>query len=163
MPTLSRDDILELIPHRDMMLLIDGVSDYDLHSKTLTGFKRITPGAFFFNGHFPGAPIMPGVLIVEALAQAAGVYVGLVQPSKVQGMAIIFMSIDNVRFRAPVQPTCDLTLHVQLERARADVWKFNGTALVGTQVVATAQFTAKTMSRQALGEMLDDAAPHRHN
>lgn len=163
MPTLTRDDVLALIPHRDTMLLIDGVSDYDLHSKTLTAFKKITPDAFFFDGHFPGAPIMPGVLIVEALAQAAGAYVGLVQPDKSADMAIIFMSIENVRFRVPVQPTCDLTLHVQLERGRFDIWKFNGTAFVGTQVVATAQFTAKTMPRKALGDMLHVASPNSHN
>jgi len=163
MPTLTRDDVLGLIPHRDTMLLVDGVSDYDLHAKTLTAFKHITPKDFFFQGHFPGAPIMPGVLIVEALAQAAGIYVGLVQPDKASDMAILFMSIENVRFRSPVQPTCDLTLHVQLERGRFDVWKFNGTALVGTQVAATAQFTAKTMPRKALGEMLHDASPNSNH
>lgn len=162
MPTLTRDDILELIPHRNTMLLVDGVSDYDLHAKTLTAFKKVKPDGFFFDGHFPDAPIMPGVLIVEALAQAAAIYVGLVQPSKVVGMAIVFMSIENVRFRAPVKPNCDLVLHVQLERVRSDIWKFNGTAFVGTQVVATAQFTAKSMSRQALGEMLN-ASPISDN
>lgn len=163
MPTLTRDDILGLIPHRDTMLLVDGVSDYDLHAKTLTAFKRVKPDDFFFKGHFPGAPIMPGVLIVEALAQAAGIYVGLAKPDKPGDMAIIFMSIENVRFRAPVKPACDLTLHVQLEKGRADIWKFNGTALVGTQVVANAQFTAKTMSRKALGDMLHVASPNSHN
>jgi 3-hydroxyacyl-[acyl-carrier-protein] dehydratase len=163
MPTLTNDDILRLIPHRDTMLLIDGVSDYDLHAKTLTAFRHVAPDDFYFKGHFPGAPIMPGVLIVEALAQAAGIFVGVFQPDKYSNMSILFMSIENVRFRAPVQPTCDLTLHVQLERGRSDIWKFNGTALVGTQVVATAQFTAKTMPRKALGEMLHDASPNRHS
>jgi 3-hydroxyacyl-[acyl-carrier-protein] dehydratase len=130
-----------MLPHRYPMLLVDRVIALDVDQK-IHAVKAVSINEGFFAGHFPGRPIMPGVLIVEALAQAAGVLamesLGLVNSGKL----VYFMAIEQAKFRAPVEPGCLLDLHVEFVQKRSRVCKFAGRAEVGGQLAAEAQFTA---------------------
>lgn len=144
MRTLTLQDIKELIPHRYPMLLIDRVILNDADSGV--GIKAVSGNEPFFQGHFPSKPIMPGVLIVEAMAQTAGVIVmSKVSSQSQQNTLVYFMSIDNVKFRKPVTPGDLLELRVQKIQSRANVWKFSGHAYVGDYLHAEAEFTAMTV------------------
>jgi len=133
--------ILAALPHRYPMLLVDRVERIE-PDRSVTAIKAVTINEPFFQGHFPGRPIMPGVLIVEALAQAAGVLaiesLGLVGSGKL----VYFMGIDGARFRRPVEPGCLLRLQVEFVQKRATASKFAGQAFVGDDKVAEANFTA---------------------
>ena len=129
-----------MIPHRDPFLLIDEIRDLSPDERA-TGIKNVTGDEDFFRGHFPGHPIMPGVLIVEAMAQTSAVLViGTVghQP----GSVVYFMTVEQARFRKPVLPGDRLVMEVVKLRNRGKVWKFEGTARVNDSVVAEATFTA---------------------
>ena len=132
---------MSVLPHRYPMLLVDRVEELVIDERILA-VKAVTMNEGFFQGHFPGRPIMPGVMIVEALAQAAGVLAmesfGLVGSGKL----VYFMSIDNAKFRAPVEPGCLLTLDVQFVQKRSSVCKFSGRASVDGKLAAEASFTA---------------------
>ncbi len=129
------------LPHRYPMLLVDRVASL-VPDKGIVAVKAVTINESFFQGHFPGRPIMPGVLIVEALAQAAGVLavesLGLADSGKL----VYFMAIEGAKFRAPVEPGVLLTLEVEFVQKRASVCKFAGRALVEGKLAAEAQFTA---------------------
>jgi 3-hydroxyacyl-[acyl-carrier-protein] dehydratase len=133
--------VMAALPHRYPMLLVDRVEEI-VSDKSITAIKAVTINEDFFNGHFPGRPIMPGVLIVEALAQAAGVLavesLGLANSGKL----VYFMAIEGAKFRAPVEPGCLLRLEVEFVQKRASVCKFAGKALVDGRVAAEANFTA---------------------
>jgi len=137
---VSLDRIMELIPHRYPFLLIDAVSDLD-PGQSAVGIKNVTINEPFFQGHFPDHPIMPGVLIVEAMAQTAAVVVlGALDES--ERSVVYFMSIDNARFRKPVLPGDRMMLHVTKQHGRGNVWKFKGEARVNGQLKAEATYTA---------------------
>jgi 3-hydroxyacyl-[acyl-carrier-protein] dehydratase len=116
-------EILERIPHRYPFLLIDRAEDYR-PSESIVGIKCVTFNEDFFQGHFPGNPVMPGVLIVEALAQTGAVLMSKSLNVDVEGKAIMFMGIDEARFRQPVRPGDVLRMHVEVLKARGDVFKF---------------------------------------
>jgi 3-hydroxyacyl-[acyl-carrier-protein] dehydratase len=133
--------VMAALPHRYPMLLVDRVESLEPDQR-IAAIKAVTINESFFQGHFPGRPIMPGVLIVEALAQAAGVLavesLGLADSGKL----VYFMAIEGAKFRAPVEPGCLLRLEVEFVQKRAIVCKFAGRALVDGKLAAEAAFTA---------------------
>lgn len=134
------EQIKEMIPHRDPFLLIDEVRDL-VPGISAVGIKTLSPEEPFFKGHFPGHPIMPGVLIIEAMAQTSAVLVvGTV--GKQAGSLVYFMSVDKARFRKPTFPNDTLHLHITKIRNRGPVWKFKGEAWVGEVLVAETVFSA---------------------
>jgi 3-hydroxyacyl-[acyl-carrier-protein] dehydratase len=134
-------EILARIPHRYPFLLVDRCEEYR-PSQSIVGIKCVTVNEPFFQGHFPGYPVMPGVLIVEALAQTGAVLMSKSLEVDVGGKAIFFMSLDNCRFRAPVRPGDVIRLNVEVLRARGDVFKFRGKATVADKVAAECEFAA---------------------
>lgn len=144
--TLDLDRVKEMIPHRDPFLFLDQVRDLNLGTSAV-GVKDVTGDEDFFRGHFPGHPIMPGVLVVEAMAQTAGVLVVATLGKEAEGKLVYFMSVDKARFRKPVLPGDTLELHVELLRSKRNVYKFNGKALVGDTLVAEATFAAMIVDR----------------
>ena len=133
--------IVKLIPHRYPMLLVDKVVDMHADEKAI-GIKNVTINEPFFQGHFPAEPVMPGVLIVEAMAQTAAVLVMSSFGTEAENKLVFFMSIDGVRFRRPVVPGDRLELHVEKLQSRANVWKFSGKGVVDGKVAAEATFAA---------------------
>jgi 3-hydroxyacyl-[acyl-carrier-protein] dehydratase len=133
--------VMAALPHRYPMLLVDRVERLE-PDVSITATKAVTINESFFQGHFPGRPIMPGVLIIEALAQAAGVLavesLGLADSGKL----VYFMAIEGAKFRAPVEPGVLLSLEVEFVQKRATVCKFAGRALVDGKLAAEANFTA---------------------
>ena len=132
---------MEALPHRYPMLLVDRVERLE-RDVSITAIKAVTINEPFFQGHFPGRPIMPGVLIVEALAQAAGVLAVESLGLAGSGKLVYFMAIDGAKFRLPVEPGCLLTLDVEFVQKRASVCKFVGRATVNGKLAAEANFTA---------------------
>lgn len=135
------NEILARIPHRYPFLLVDRCEDFK-PSESIVGIKCVTFNEPFFQGHFPGHPVMPGVLIVEALAQTGAIMMSKSLNIDITGKVIYFMSIDGVRFRSPVRPGDVLRMHVEVTRARGDIFKFKGKALVEGKVAAEAEFAA---------------------
>ena len=133
--------IQRIIPHRYPFLLVDKVVDID-GTASATGIKNVTMNEPHFQGHFPGTPIMPGVTIVEAMAQTAAVMVGATMGLTDGNLLIYFMSIDSAKFRKPVGPGDQLLFHVAVERSRRQVWKFTGEARVAGALVAESGFSA---------------------
>ncbi len=138
---IDMQEILRRIPHRYPFLLVDRAEDYQPH-KSIVGIKCVTFNEPYFPGHFPGNPVMPGVLICEAIAQTGAVLMSKSLNADVEGKAIMFMSLDNARFRQPVRPGDVLRMHVQVTRARDVVFKFAGKACVGDKVAAECEFAA---------------------
>lgn len=133
--------VMAALPHRYPMLLVDRVERLE-KDVSITAIKAVTMNEGFFQGHFPGRPIMPGVLIVEALAQAAGVLAVESLDLAGSGKLVYFMAIDGAKFRTPVEPGCLLSLEVEFVQKRSSVCKFAGKALVDGKVAAEANFTA---------------------
>jgi 3-hydroxyacyl-[acyl-carrier-protein] dehydratase len=133
--------IMEMIPHRHPFLMIDEVVDVVANERA-TGVKNVSIDEYYFRGHFPARPVMPGVLIVEAMAQTAAVLVVHTLGPKSEGKLVYFMSIDNARFRRPVFPGDRLDVHVVKQRNRGNVWRFEGRAKVGANLMAEAVFAA---------------------
>ena len=136
--------IQKLIPHRYPFLMVDRITELDKNERAV-GIKNVTINEPFFQGHFPGNPIMPGVLIVEAMAQIAGV---LAFGSGVQGNAVFFMSIEKAKFRKPVVPGDQLRMEVKVTQTRGNVWKFAGTATVDDKIVSESEFTAMVLTSE---------------
>lgn len=138
--------IKRMIPHRYPFLLIDRVEGV-YKGKSAIGIKNVTNNEPHFEGHFPDKPIMPGVLIVEAMAQTAGVLVVETLEMLDQGLLVYFMTLDKTRFRRLVEPGDVLELHVRILRGRGKVWKFWGDAKVGEEIVAEAEFSAMIITK----------------
>ena len=139
--TADLDKIKRMIPHRYPFLMIDKVRDIRT-GEFAVGVKNVSANEPFFEGHFPGRPIMPGVLIVEAMAQTAAVLVVQTLDMVDQGKLVYFMTVDKTRFRAPIQPGDILELHVEVLRSKGRVWKFRGIGKSEGKAVAEAEFSA---------------------
>ena len=134
-------EIMARIPHRIHFLLVDRCEDF-VAGASIVGIKCVTVNEPFFAGHFPDYPVMPGVLIVEAMAQTSAVLMSKSLEVDPKGKAIFFMSLDNCRFRAPVRPGMVLRLAVEVTQSRRDIFKFKGRALVDDKVAAEAEWAA---------------------
>lgn len=138
--------IMEMIPHRYPMLLVDKMIEVNL-GESATGLKNVTINESFFQGHFPGAPVMPGVLIIEAMAQTAAILVVETLGKDVEGKLVYFMAIDDAKFRKPVVPGDTMHIHVKKQRNRGSVWRFEGSATVNGELHAEAVVTAMIADR----------------
>ncbi len=134
-------EIMKLIPHRSPFLLVDRCEDYRAN-ESIVGIKCVTINEPFFAGHFPHFPVMPGVLIVEAIAQSGAILMSKTLNIAVEGKTILFMSLDNGRFRTPVLPGDELRMNVQIVKQRGDVFKFKGRAMVRDKLAAEVEFAA---------------------
>jgi 3-hydroxyacyl-[acyl-carrier-protein] dehydratase len=137
--------IMEMIPHRYPFLMIDKLVDVVI-GESAVGVKNVSINEGYFQGHFPQRPVMPGVLIIEAMAQTAAVLVVKTLGPEAQGRLVYFMSVDNARFRRPVVPGDTLMVHVVRQRNRGNVWKFEAQAKVDGRLVAEATFAAMIMT-----------------
>ena len=148
MTKLNKDQIRELLPHREPMLLIDELIDIKkLHSAT--AIMHVKKDAFFIDGHFPGNPVMPGVLIVEAFGQAAAALTAHgVDKKEYDDKLVFLMSVEKARFRSPVIPNCTLELKIEAIRSHGRVWKYKGEAFVGDKRMADAQWSATIVDKK---------------
>lgn len=137
---ISHEEILTLLPHRYPFLLVDRVLDWVANEKII-GLKNVTFNEPFFPGHFPGKPVMPGVLIIESMAQVGGLLAYKSHP-QLKGKLIFFMAVDKVKFRKPVVPGDQMILELTALRSGQRVWKMQGKALVKDALVAEAELTA---------------------
>ena len=143
---LDVNQIMKLIPHRYPFLLIEKLKDIN-PGQSAVGVKNVSINEELFQGHFPGHPIFPGVLIIEAMAQTAGCLVVHSLGPSAQDKLVYFMTIDEARFRKPVVPGDQIELHVTVDRSRGAVWKFKGEAKVDGQLHAEATFSAMIMDK----------------
>lgn len=141
MTALDIHQILERLPHRYPFLLVDRVLELEA-GKRIVALKNVTINEPFFVGHFPQRPVMPGVLIIESMAQTAAVLVMHTMGAVAEGKVVYFMTIDNARFRRPVVPGDVLHVHVKKERSRGNVWKFRGEVKVDGALAAEAEYSA---------------------
>ena len=144
---LTKSDIIELIPHREPMLLIDELINIKrLHSAT--AILNVKKDSFFVNGHFPGQPVMPGVLIVEAFGQAAAALTAHgIEKKEYDNKLVFLMSVEKARFRKPVIPNCKLELNIEAIRSHGRVWKYKGEAFVDGNKMADAQWSATIVDK----------------
>ena len=140
------EKIVQMIPHRYPFLMIDRVSDL-VPEESAVGYKNVTINEPHFQGHFPSKPIMPGVLIIEAMAQTSAVLVVHTLGGEAEGKLVYFMSVENAKFRRPVQPGDVMKIYVNTKQHRKAVWKFDGVAKVDEQIVAESTFTAMIMDQ----------------
>jgi 3-hydroxyacyl-[acyl-carrier-protein] dehydratase len=138
--------IIKRIPHRFPFLLVDRIMHLE-KDKSAIGIKNVSINESFFMGHFPDRPVMPGVLIIEALAQTAGVLVCESKSESTQNKLVFFTSISDVKFKKTVVPGDQVELHVSIERNRMNMWKFSGCAKVDGNVVAEAKFSAMIVDK----------------
>ena len=144
---INKDQILKLLPHREPMLLIDQLINI-VPLKSATGIVNVTKNSFFVQGHFPGQPVMPGVLIVEAFGQAAAALTAYsLSPEEVDDKLVYLMSVDKARFRNPVIPDCKLFLEIEAIRSHGRVWRYKGIAKVNEKKMADAEWAATIMDR----------------
>lgn len=139
--------ILSCLPHRYPFLLVDRVLELEKGAR-IHALKNVTVNEPFFPGHFPGQPVMPGVLIVEALAQAGGILALRTTGECIEGKLMLFRSIDRAKFRKPVTPGDQLHLHVRVAKQRQGFWSFTGEARVGGEVVTEAELSAAILDRE---------------
>ena len=144
---LNIDDIQKRIPHRPPMLLIDRVESLVV-DRSAVGIKMVSVSDPVFAGHFPDYPIMPGVLIVEAMAQTAGCLASVSIGDDTDGKLVFFTTIDKVKFRKPVRPGDELRLHIEKVSSKGPLWKFHGTAMVDDKKTSEAEFGAMLVDPQ---------------
>ena len=144
--TINIEEIIKMIPHRYPFLLIDRVQDV-VPGTSATGIKNVTINEPYFPGHFPDKPIMPGVLIIESMAQTAAVLVVSGLGTETEGKLVYFMSVESARFRKPVIPGDRLEIKVTKRQTRGSVWKFDGQAYVQNILVAESGFTAMIVDK----------------
>jgi 3-hydroxyacyl-[acyl-carrier-protein] dehydratase len=142
--SIDVEGIMRMIPHRYPFLMIDRVVDLET-GVGATGIKNVSINEPYFQGHFPGKPVMPGVLLIEAMAQTAAVVVVHALGPQSEGKLVYFMSVESARFRKPVVPGDTLYVHVSKQRSRGNVWKFAGEAKVNGTLVAEAVYAAMIM------------------
>ena len=138
--------IMDMIPHRYPILLVDRIVDF-VPDQFAVGLKNVTFNEPHFQGHFPRVAIMPGVLIIEAMAQTSAILVVETLGKAAEGKLVYFMTIDNARFRKPVTPGDTLMIHVRKERSRGGVWKFKGEAYVDDALCAEATYSAMILDK----------------
>ena len=145
---LNKSQIIDLLPHREPMLLIDELRDIKkLHSAT--AIMNVKKEGFYVNGHFPGQPVMPGVLIVEAFGQAAAALTAHgIDKETYENKLVFLMSVEKARFRSPVIPDCTLELKIEAIRSHGRVWKYKGAAFVSDKKMADAQWSATIVDRK---------------
>ncbi len=146
--SIDRKKIESLLPHREPMLLIDKLINI-VHLKSATAIVNVKKNSFFVQGHFPGQPVMPGVLIVEAFGQAAAALTAYgIDKKEYENKLVYLMSVDKARFRNPVIPDCELNLDIEAVRSHGRVWKYKGTARVNEKVMADAEWAATIVDRK---------------
>ena len=146
--TIDKKKIESLLPHRDPMLLIDRLINI-VHLKSATAIVYVKKDSFFVQGHFPGQPVMPGVLIVEAFGQAAAALTALgIDPKEYENKLVYLMNVEKARFRNPVIPDCELHLDIEAVRSHGRVWKYKGVAKVDGKVMAEAQWAATIVDKK---------------
>ena len=145
---LNKKTIEKLLPHREPMLLIDKLVNI-IHLKSATAIMNVKKNGFYVQGHFPGQPVMPGVLIVEAFGQAAAALTACgIDPKEHENKLVYLMSVDKARFRSPVIPDCELQLEIEAIRSHGRVWKYKGTAKVNGKKMADAEWSATIVDRK---------------
>ena len=145
---LNKKEIEALLPHREPMLLIDKLAKI-VHLKSATAIMYVKKNGFYVQGHFPGQPVMPGVLIVEAFGQAAAALTAHgIDPAEYANKLVYLMSVDKARFRSPVMPDCELHLDIEAIRSHGRVWKYKGEAFVDGNKMADAQWSATIVDRK---------------
>ena len=146
--SLNKQQIIDLLPHREPMLLIDELMNIKkLHSAT--AIVNVKKDSFFVQGHFPGQPVMPGVLIVEAFGQAAAALTAQgIDKKEYENKLVFLMSVEKARFRNPVIPDCKLELKIEAIRSHGRVWKYKGTAKVDGKRMADAEWSATIVDRK---------------
>ena len=147
MEKLNKEQILNLLPHRKPMLLIDELTNI-VNLKSAIGIMNVKKDAFYVNGHFPGNPVMPGVLIIEAFGQtAAALTAHGIDKNEYENKLVFLMNIEKARFRNPVIPNCMLELKIEAIRSHGRVWKYKGEAFVGDKRMADAQWSATIVDK----------------
>ena len=145
---LNKDEIKNLLPHREPMLLIDELINIK-ELKSATAIVNVKKDSFFVQGHFPGEPVMPGVLFVEAFGQAAAALTAAgIDKSTYENKLVFLMTVDKARFRSPVIPDCKLELNIEAIRSHGRVWKYQGEAFVDGNKMADAQWAATIVDRK---------------
>ena len=145
---IDKKKIESLLPHREPMLLIDKLINI-VHLKSATAIVKVKKDSFFVKGHFPGQPVMPGVLIVEAFGQAAAALTAYgVDPKEYENKLVYLMNVEKARFRNPVLPECELHLDIEAIRSHGRVWKYKGVAKVNGKTMADAQWSATIVDRK---------------
>ena len=140
--SIDKKKIESLLPHREPMLLIDRLINI-IHLKSATAIVNVRKDSFFVQGHFPGQPVMPGVLIVEAFGQAAAALTAYcVDPKEYENKLVYLMNVEKARFRNPVFPDCELHLDIEAVRSHGRVWKYKGVAKINGKIMADAQWSA---------------------
>jgi len=145
---INKKEIESLIPHREPFLLIDKLTNI-VPMISATGIINITKNKFFFNGHFPGQPVMPGVLVVEAFGQSAAALTAYsLDPSIIKNKLVYLMTIQNARFRNPIFPECELKLNITALKSKGRVWKYKGVAMVENKIMADSEWMATIVDRK---------------
>ena len=146
--SIDKKKIESLLPHREPMLLVDKLINI-VHLKSATAIVNVRKDSFFVQGHFPGQPVMPGVLIVEAFGQAAAALTAYgVDPKEYENKLVYLMNVEKARFRNPVLPDCELHLEIEAVRSHGRVWKYKGVAKVNGKIMADAQWAATIVDRK---------------
>ena len=146
--SIDRKKIESLLPHREPMLLLDKLINI-VHLKSATAIVYVKKESFFVQGHFPGQPVMPGVLIVEAFGQAAAALTAFgIDPKEYANKLVYLMSVEKARFRSPVIPNCELHLDIEAVRSHGRVWKYKGIAKVNGKKMADAEWSATIVDRK---------------
>lgn len=146
--SLGIEEIKELLPHRKPMLLIESMSNI-IKMSSATGHIKVTKNKFFFDGHFPGQPVFPGVLIIEAFGQtAAALSAYCLEKKEFENKLVFLMTIEKARFRAPIMPPCELLLNVKVEKVKGKIWKYSGIATVDGKIMSDAKWMATIADRK---------------
>ena len=146
--SIDKKKIESLLPHREPMLLIDRLINI-VHLKSATAIVNVKKDSFFVQGHFPGQPVMPGVLIVEAFGQSAAALTAYgIDPKEYENKLVYLMSVEKAKFRKPVLPDCDLHLDIEAIRSHGRVWKYKGVAKVNNEKMAEAEWSATIVDRK---------------